>query len=361
MENRDRSSFDYFKSLWKYRKLIIIFVCIVGIVTAGISLIIPKWYKATVVILPEQGEGGDVGGFTANAYLMGFGNIFGGNDNQTRLLALFKSRALLIALNDKFDFQTRYKTKGLDETLKKLRSNIYITAMEEDQIALSILSKDQNLVAQMANFASDFIDSLNINLSINKAAFNRKFVGEQLSLMEDSLRKASEELTLFKEKNNVISLTDQVSSAIIQAANLKALIREVEIELEIKRNIYDEASLELKTLQSKIDLLKEQYAEFYTTNIESLFLNMDNIPQLEKKYAEKKWRVEYYMQMIEYLGPQYEKSKIEEAKDVPTFHVLDKAARPDKRDKPRRAVMVLSYAFAAFILSIIIVLIKERV
>ncbi|MBN2016640.1 MAG: hypothetical protein JW794_00665 [Candidatus Cloacimonetes bacterium] len=360
MEAQDSNIKDFFHILWKHRKFVILFVLIVAIITAGISLILPKWYKATVVILPEQSEGGDMGGLAANAYLMGFGNIFGGNDNQMRLLALFKSRSLLLALNDQFDFESRYNTKGLDKTLQKLRSNIYISAMEENQIAFSILSRDQEQVANMANFASNFVDDLNIHLTINRAKFNREFVREQLLLMEDSLRKATVEFTSFKEKNNIISLPDQVSSAILQAAEIQATIKESEIEYGLKKDLYDETSLELITLKSRINLLKQQYDEFYAVNVESLFLDMDAIPQLEKEYAEKQWKVEYYKQMLEFLGPQYEKAKIEEAKDVPTFHVLDKAMRPDRRDKPRRAVMVLTYSFAAFLFSIIYIIIKER-
>jgi uncharacterized protein involved in exopolysaccharide biosynthesis len=48
---------------------------------------------------------------------------------------------------------------------------------------------------------------------------------------------------------------------------------------------------------------------------------------------------------MEFLLPQFEQAKIQEAKDTPTVQVLDPAVLPIKRSKPKRAFFVLLVAF----------------
>lgn len=58
-------------------------------------------------------------------------------------------------------------------------------------------------------------------------------------------------------------------------------------------------------------------------------------------------KIEYHYKIIEYLGPQYEQAKIEETKNIPTLLILDKAVRPEMRDKPRRTPLVISISAIA--------------
>ena len=63
---------------------------------------------------------------------------------------------------------------------------------------------------------------------------------------------------------------------------------------------------------------------------------------------------------MEFLLPQYEQAKIQEAKDTPTVQVLDKAVPPDLRAKPKRAIMVIMVGFISFLFCTIFVFSLEN-
>ncbi|MCK4339600.1 MAG: hypothetical protein KAW87_06410, partial [Candidatus Cloacimonetes bacterium] len=101
--------------------------------------------------------------------------------------------------------------------------------------------------------------------------------------------------------------------------------------------------------------------EFYSeASSEKLFLNFDKIPDMEKEYLQLKRKAEYYAKLLEYLGPQYEQAKIEEAKDVPTVQVLDKAVRPERKEKPKRIIIVFGAFLISSLMSILMSFIVEK-
>jgi uncharacterized protein involved in exopolysaccharide biosynthesis len=117
-------------------------------------------------------------------------------------------------------------------------------------------------------------------------------------------------------------------------------------------------------VNSEVDLkiLKDKYDEFFdNSSSDGAFLNLDDVPDIQKKYERLRRKVIYFSKVLEYLGPQYEQAKIQEAKDIPTIQVLDRATRPEWKSKPRRAFIVILSLLISFILSIVFVLAYEGI
>ena len=55
----ERSFFDYFYVVMKWRRLILVSTLVVGIVSAGISLVLPKAWTADVKLLPPEEDAFD--------------------------------------------------------------------------------------------------------------------------------------------------------------------------------------------------------------------------------------------------------------------------------------------------------------
>ncbi len=355
MNDKELQIIDYIKIILTQKKFIILAMVIVIILAALISFILPKWYKATVVLLPPTSEGPSFSGLSASLGAFGLGSIFGGNEDQFRLVAILRSRSLLEAMNDKYNFQERYKLKILDDTFKKLRSNIAIHIGDEEQIIFSFSSKDQDEVANMTNYAIYCLDSINISLATNQAMNSREFVEKRILLVQDSLLILEKNIEKFMKTHGIISISDQMTASVENAADLKAKIMSKEIELELKKTYLDVEKPEILLLLQEITLLRNNYSNFFIDSAnDQLFINFNEIPKIERELLRLKRQAEYYIKLLEYLGPQYEQARIEEAKDVPTIQVLDKAARPDKRDKPRRALFVIKISIVAFIISLYI-------
>jgi uncharacterized protein involved in exopolysaccharide biosynthesis len=69
--------------------------------------------------------------------------------------------------------------------------------------------------------------------------------------------------------------------------------------------------------------------------------------------------MKYHETIFELLAKQYELAKIDEAKEAAVIQVLDKAIEPDRKSKPKRALIVLLSTLAAFFIAIIWAFIRE--
>lgn len=361
MEDREISLIDYWNIIWKRRKFIITTVVIVTVIAVIISLILPKWYKATVVIMPPETEEMGVPGMSATLGAFGLGDLFGGGASQMRLLSILKSRSLLEAMNDRYDFQTRYKQDSKEKTLEKLKDNISITVGDEEQIIVSFWDKDQDMVADMANYLVHCLDSLNIALSTGKARTSREFIENRLELVQDSLVAVENRLTDFMKQHGLISINDQMRVAVEQAASIKAEIMAKEVEIEVKKRLLTPEAPEIRHLEQELYALQNKFSEFYSpSGADKLFPAFDALPEIEKEFLQLQREVKYYTELLQFLGPQYEQAKIEEARDIPTVQVLDEAARPEKRDSPKRKLIVILAFLISLLISIFIAFLIEK-
>ena len=91
----------------------------------------------------------------------------------------------------------------------------------------------------------------------------------------------------------------------------------------------------------------------------NLFFTLNDVPDLGLKYARLYREVMLQEKILEFLLPQYEQAKIQEAKDTPTVQVLDEAVIPVKRVKPKRAFFVLFCGALSLFVSICTILLIE--
>jgi len=351
---------DMWRIVWHKKMFVAKIVATVTILAILFSLILPKWYSATAVILPPS-SGQSTFGAAALLGNLGFGNILGENQSQSRYLAILKSKSLLGEVARKFNLQEKYGCDNMEKTLQQLEGNLQIDVGDEMQISVTLLDKDQDLVAEMANYAVHTLDSLNIVLATTQANNNRQFIESRVNIVLDSLSVLENQITRFMEKNDVMSINDQVSVAISKAADLKAQMMSKEIELSVAQKLLDKNSNQIAKLKLQLQSIRKAYNQFFSDAARNkLFPNLENVPELEKNYVRLKRKVEYFTKLLEYLGPQYEQAKIEAAKTVPTVQVLDRAVRPERKIKPKRAKIVVISFVISLILSLYIAYFKAR-
>jgi len=350
---------DIVKLLWKKRVLIIIVVFLVSVLSVAISYLLPEKYVATAIILSPDNDKGALVGFNPNLSIFGVENLFSGNQGKLKLLAILQSNQLYTALDKKFDLQKKYGTLYREYTFKKIRKNLRIKEGDQDQIIISMIDTNQNLIADMVNYVVHCLDSLNIVLSTNKANDNRIFIERRLNIVKDSLRYIQNEISDFMQKNDIVSMSDQIKYAVENAASLKAKITFKEIELALHLKNYSQDSPTVKMLRDEIVLLKQEYTKFFSKDNE-LFIGLNEVPELQMKYLELENNMLYLSQLQEFIGTQFEKAKIEEAKDIPTIQILDNAIRPNVRYSPQRVKIIILSSFIAFILISFFILLIEN-
>lgn len=361
MDDRHLSIKNIWDMIWRYRKMVIRNGVIIIIISVIVSLLLPKWYKATTVIMPPSSNTNQLGVMSV-LNNVGLGGFLGGDEDMNKVLSILKSRRLLEAVAIKYNLMGKYDCENLEETLEALSDNIDISVEDEMQIAVSFWDKDQEQVAGMTNYIIFSLDSLNMVLSNDKAKNNRIFIETRIKEVVDSLKILESDLSQFMHSENILSLPDQLTVGVENAAELKAQIMSKEIELAIAKSTYDETSTVIKQLENEVKSYKSKYQEFFQDSpSERLLPNFSRIPEIGIKFTELQRQIDYYVKVLEYLAPQYESSKIEESRNTPTIQVLDRAVRPEKKDKPRRSLIVLGAFALAMIITLYIIYWKERV
>jgi uncharacterized protein involved in exopolysaccharide biosynthesis len=159
-------------------------------------------------------------------------------------------------------------------------------------------------------------------------------------------------------KHNVLSIDEQLKSQIDFASQLKYQIMIKETELKIMEQTRESEML-VESNRITLDDLKAQYAKLFNTG-NDLFLDLSNAQDIGIFMQKVERELEYYNQLLLYIAPLYEQAKISEAKYIPSFEVLDYAHRPDRKAKPKKAVIVISAFMFAMLSAGIYVLLKEN-
>ena len=87
-------------------------------------------------------------------------------------------------------------------------------------------------------------------------------------------------------------------------------------------------------------------------------ITLDKTPNTSLQYMDALRNLKYQEALYDILARQFEMAKLDEAKDAPLIQVLDKATVPEKKSKPKRSLIVILSALAAFFLAVIWVLVR---
>lgn len=373
MDKKETGVLDYLLALYQYRKLLTINFIAVSIVTAVIVFLMPKWYQATAVVMPPKKDLGMMGLSSAIANLpIGGLEFLKGSDEVMTYMAILKSRTVREAVIRKHDLVRVYEEEDIEKTLKAMEDNIDITLEREGTITISVLDKSPERVAAMANSFADYLDSINVELNIQKARNNRIFIEKRFTQNKEDMRRAEEELRAFQEKYGVIALPVQTEAAIKGAASLMAEIMATEVELGVKQKSLTPTHVQVIETQNKLIELNKKLNEMKygsasaptATNgnarSDMIFIPFNEVPEVGIEFARRFREVEVQKTLYQFIIQQYEQAKLQEAKDVPTVQILDRAVPPIYQAKPKRILTIALAGISATLILAAFLLVVER-
>lgn len=356
MESRELEAekvniYSYLTVLVGYRRFIFLNLVGVCLIVAIISLLLPSWYRATTTILPP---GGEALGLAAASSLLGtasglatsFSLPFMATPSDI-IAAILKSRSVGEAVVQKENLMEAYKTKSLENALRELFSHVSVKVTQEGLISLSYEDKDRIRASNVANRFVEELDRINRETSSSQAKNARMFIEKRLTQTQKELTRAEENLRRFQEENKTILLNEQMKAAIEKAADLKAQMVSSEIDLNVLSKTLSFSHPQIKSLRSRINEIKKQLEILQLGNQEEdsegktvLDVPFAEVPSLSLKLARLVREVKIQEGIFGLLTQQYEQYKIQETKDTPTIQILDRAVPPERRAKPKRALLV---------------------
>jgi len=351
--HRKRDFLDFLQTLLKYKKLLIYTFIVSTVLSIGISLMLPLWYRSSARLLFPHSE---------NALGLDMSMILGnvpldlgqkGSIKNERLGSILKSRLFLDDVIKKYDLQAVYNEEYLFLTRERLLDNISMDFDYDDQsIKVSFDYKnDAQKAYEILNYMIAKANDLNMKMQSAEAHNNRVFIEKTYNEAQSKIGAIEDSLSIFQEKFGVYLLDEQMKATIeVQAITEQQLI-EAKIERNFMRGMIHGDTPKLKELEQRINAIEAELIKLQKTVPEySVMLPLQVVGSHVLSFYKLKRELEIGAKVLTYLTPQYEQAKIQEVQSKPSYVILDPPHLPEYKFKPKRSMVVLGSVFLVMML-----------
>jgi tyrosine-protein kinase Etk/Wzc len=331
-------------------RLLVLGPLVCGLAALGISFTITPTFTAKTQFLPPQQQQS-----TAASMLASLGALSGLASAATGIkspadqyIAFMKSVSLQDALIERFKLMEKYESKLKADARQALTGNVRITSGKDGFISVEADDKDPKFAADLANAHVEELRNLLGRLAVTEAQQRRMFFEKQLQLSKINLAKADLELKSSGINSSV--LKSSPSSAVEAVARLKAGMTVQEVKLGSMRNYLTESAPEFKLALNELASLKTQLAKVEKE---------EPAAQGASDYVARYREFKYQETMFELFAKQFELAKVDESREGAVIQVLDVAEPPERKAKPKKAMIAVISALAAGLVLLLYVFIRN--
>ncbi|MBP2668169.1 MAG: lipopolysaccharide biosynthesis protein [Deltaproteobacteria bacterium] len=330
-----------------------------------VSLLLPVYYKAETRVLPPQEKGslasqlmGQYGGLIALA-----GGTAGIKSPGELYVEMLKSRTVLDRMIDRFELMKTYKVKYREDARKDLRNLLTVREQRKSGvIVLTVEDRDPKHAADMANTFVEELKSLASGLAVSEAGLRRMFFEEQIRSTKESLARTEEEMKGFQLRTGAFQIDAQAKAVIEGIAQLRARIAAKEVEAKVLRSFATAQNPDLQRVEAEIQALRAESERIESGKGRGFdpLMSSQRVPEMGTEYLRKLRQLKYNETLYELLVKQYELARLDEARSAVVIQVIDRAVPPDRKSRPKRTLIVLMTTATGFILSLVVILLRER-
>lgn len=340
----------FFRTLIHWRKFILLSGLAGAVLLGIISFILPSWYTASTTIFPPEQTSmmpyAEIMQQLSAAPMLGA--AAGGVAPGTLYIEMMKSRTVCEQVIKEFDLMKRYKSHRIEDAIDALHSHLGFTLQDNGLLFMTLEDKDAQRAADMANRMVELLDQTTRTLKETRAGRTADFVHRQLVEREQMLAAAEDSLKHFQQKYNTVDMDTQLKSAmdIITTLSSRAIALETEMEIMVhytstNSEEYQRKQTEYNEVVAQIRKLKSDSRGNDHDVVRSYLPTLEDVPATALTYLRLKREVEIQNSVFTMLTGEYEKARIEQARDTPVVQVLDRAEKPNLRSRPKRKILAL--------------------
>jgi len=330
-----------------------------AVIALIVSLLLPVYYRAETKILPPQEKGNNLAaqllGQAGGLISLAMGGAVGVKSQGELFVEMTKSRTILDHMVDRFELMKRYDEKYRQDARKRLLE--LLTVREERKsgiITLTVEDRDPKRASDMANAFIEELKSLAGALALSEAAQRRLFFEEQVAQAKKALSQSEDEIKAFQQRTGMFQIDAQARAIIEGIARLHAAIAAKEVEAKVLSSFATAQNPDVQRVEEEIEALRAQLAKTESSKGAGFdpIMPSGRVPALGTEYLRKLRQLKYNETLFELLSKQYELAKLEEARDAVVIQVIDRAVQPEKKFRPKRALIVILSTFIGLFLSI---------
>ncbi len=343
---------------------------VVFLTTTFIVVLIPSYYESTARLMPPDKpqlgglasmlavatEGDGAGSSAVNGLLA---DSLGAKSSGALYVGILRSETILNQLVQEFNLRHVYRERYAINARERLMRN---TEVAEDRksgiISITVTDHSPQRAAEIAAAYAENLNELTSQLNTSAAHRQRLFIEGRLSTAKQELDAAEKELSEFSSKNLTLDVKEQGKAMVEGAATLEEELISVESQLSGVEQVYSANNVKARALKARVDLLKRKLSELRGNgpvkpvangDSDDFGMSISRLPSLGVDYYDLFRRTKIQEMVFETLTKQYELTKIEEAKELPSIKLLDKPEVPELKSGPPRMRIVVLVTILAFV------------
>jgi uncharacterized protein involved in exopolysaccharide biosynthesis len=319
-------------------RLLIIGPLIVGLAALGISFAVPPTFTAKVVMLPPQQQQSAAAAALQNlGALAGIaGGAAGIKSPADQYVALMQTTTVEDRLIERFKLMAVYDEKYRSDARKELEKNTRISAGKKDGLlTIEFDDHDPQRAADIANAYVEELRHITSSLAITEAQLRRAFFEKQLAQTKEKLTAAQRALQAAGITEGAIRAEPKAAAEAY--ARLQAEVTAGEVRLQTMRGYLAETAPEFQQAQNQLTALRTQLARREAVNTAGA----------QGDYVDRFREFKYQETLFELFARQYEVARIDESREGAVIQVVDAATAPERKSKPKKALIAVVATLAA--------------
>lgn len=316
-----------------------------GVVGLAAAFVVTPTFTARTSFIPPQQQGSGAASALASLGALSSlaGAAMGGIKSPIdQYGALLESTTVADHLIDRFHLLQVYDKKYRFEARRELAKNTRVGIGRKDGlIAIEVDDSDPQRAADIANQYVAELRQMTGMLALTEAQQRRVFFESQLGQARDRLTKAQQALEASGFSESAVKA--EPKSAAEAYAKLKAQVTATEVRLQALRRSLSDATPEVQQQEAALSALRQQLGQIESSGAQGTG------PDYVAKYREFK----YQEALFELYARQYEMARADESRESPLLQVVDSAAPPEKKSKPKRALVAAGSAVAGLLLALV--------
>lgn len=306
--------------IWRKRKIILIVTGVAAVASVIFSMFITPQFKSTAIVFPAATS---TVSFSEQRQAKASSMDFGEEEQAEQLVQILQSSRVRDRVVNRFELMEHYNISSSDPNKffklgKAYGDHIKFTRTRYGSIQIDVWDKDKDLAAEIANKIVDLIDTVK----------NEMVRERTIPAFEINKRKRDQ---LEAEKAQLQAQIDTLSAQGVVPAEARANLFSAYNE---SKNAEDR-----KFFKNQIDINLKFGATF---------------DGLETQRDEK-------IVKLTKFEDSYEQSESDANTDFNHKFVVESAVVADKKDKPKRSIIVILSTMGAFVFIVFALLIKERI
>ncbi len=328
MENKkDFETVDIFVFLWKKRKPLIIVTVIGAVVSIIVSLMLQNYYKAETVIFPTKFIGPSTSLLNKNTNQETDALLIGDEDDLERMIQILNSDYITNRIIKKYNLIEHYDFKKDDPHLrdklyKAFHSNISYKKTKYQGIIVSVIDADPQTSADIANDIASLVDSLIYDMQRQRKEEAYRIAKEVYENELAYVKSVEDSIDIYRQKGllNLDKEIDRYSEAYAKSVGYNRLTPKAAQMFDEKFKLIQKYGKDLHHWVSVQEIVVENLEQFRANLVQAEH-------DLKKPFSHK--------------------------------YVISYAQAPDKKDSPKRSIIVIFSTFGTFIFAIFMLLLLD--